>query len=143
MRNPRIIAARAVLVATASVGGYFLVKWLNRSVGGNVSHNPGPARQRQAAEVPAIRFTDVTGPSGIRFRHTNGATEKKLLPETMGGGVAILDYDGDGKPDILFVNSCPWPGHTADSPPPTLKLYRNKGDLTFEDVTEAVGLNVT
>src|SRR5262245_36369387 len=59
---------------------------------------------------PAVRFVDVTESSGIRFVHYSGATPRKLLPETMGSGVAVLDFDRDGKPDLLFVNSCPWPG---------------------------------
>src|SRR5262249_27422355 len=65
-------------------------------------------------------------------------------PETMGSGVAFLDYDKDGRPDLLFVNSCYWPGHEEkDKPAPTLALYRNKGGRQFEDVTEAAGLKVT
>jgi hypothetical protein len=93
--------------------------------------------------VPKVRFTDVTEAAGIRFRHFNGAAGQKLLPETMGSGVAVLDYDGDGRQDLLFVNSSPWPGHPGPAKAPTLTLYRNKGDGTFEDVTEQVGLNVT
>src|SRR5262249_34688798 len=82
----------------------------------------------------------------VAFHHQNGYSGQKLLPETMGGGVAIFDYDGDGKPDILFTNGTTWPGYAnlaADAgPPSTLKLYRNLGDMKFLDVTEAVGLNV-
>src|SRR5207244_1178149 len=56
----------------------------------------------------------------------------------------FLDYDRDGRQDILFVNSCYWPGYEdMHRPPPTLALYRNKGDGSFEDVTEAAGLDVT
>ena len=47
---------------------------------------------------------------GIRFTHVNGTRGEKRMPETMGGGVAVLDYDGDGKPDLLFVSGCYWPG---------------------------------
>ena len=61
--------------------------------------------------VPQIRFTDVTASAGIRFRHVSGAAGKKLLPETMGGGVAVLDFDRDGRPDLFFVNGRNWPGH--------------------------------
>ena len=90
-----------------------------------------------------IRFADVTAASGIHFRHVNGATGKKLLPETMSGGVAVIDFDRDGKPDLFFVNGRPWPGQPD---PPTGKvtpaLYRNRGDGTFEDVTAASGLAI-
>jgi len=103
--------------------------------------------RRPAPEVPApggtaqVSFADATAGAGIRFRHVNGAAGRKLLPETMGAGVVVLDYDGDGKPDLYFVNSAPWPG---ESPivRPTGALYRNQGDGTFEDVTLAVGLDV-
>jgi hypothetical protein len=111
------------------------------------SHDPDvpidPARERHPIPVPKLRFTDVTDAAGIRFRHYNGATGRKYLPETMGPGVAVLDYDGDGLQDLLFVNGCPWPGDPGPEKPPCLALYRNKGDGTFEDVTEQVGLNVS
>jgi hypothetical protein len=90
--------------------------------------------------IPAVRFKDITKAAGIHFVHTNGAFGMKLLPETMGSGVAFLDYDNDGRQDILFINSCYWPGHEDElKPKPTLALYRNKGDGTFEAVTKAVG----
>src|SRR4029077_19951967 len=96
------------------------------------------------APAPRIRFEDITAAAGIRFTHNNGAFGKKLLPETMGSGVAFLDYDNDGHPDILFVNSCYWPKCEAPGEAvPTLALYRNKGDGTFEDVTQKAGLAVT
>jgi hypothetical protein len=102
------------------------------------------ARKRETIPVPTVRFTDVTQKAGINFRHRNGAFGKKLLPETMGSGVAFVDLDNDGFPDLLFVNSCHWPGHEPkDQPAPTLALYRNKGDGTFEDVTAGSGLAVT
>src|SRR6185369_2230789 len=60
---------------------------------------------RPQAEVPAARFTDITRESGVTFTHVNGAYGETLLPETMGGGVAFLDYDNDGAQDLLFINS--------------------------------------
>ncbi len=93
--------------------------------------------------VPPVRFSEVTEAAGIHFRHYNGATGQKLLPETLGSGVAVLDYDGDGRQDLLFVNGCPWPGDPGPAKAPCLALYRNKGDGTFEDATERAGLAVT
>jgi hypothetical protein len=89
-----------------------------------------------------VKFTDVTAAAGISFRHENGLSGKKLLPETMGGGVAVLDFDRDGRQDILFVNSCPWPGHEGRDRKATPALYRNAGGGKFEDVTEKYGLNL-
>jgi enediyne biosynthesis protein E4 len=89
---------------------------------------------------PPVRFTNVTHSAGVDFVHVNGAYGEKLLPETMGGGVAFLDYDNDGRQDLLFVNSGTWPWRTQDVRRPTPALYRNRGDGTFENVTERTGL---
>ena len=142
MNRSRLGISLAVLVVIG-VGGYVAYRYFNKSPGTTIAIDPGKAIPRAHAEVPAIRFTDVTEKSGVRFQHFNGATPQKLLPETMGGGVVIFDYDGDGKPDILFTNGRPWPGQPAPADGlPTVKLYRNKGNFEFEDVTEKVGLNV-
>jgi len=69
---------------------------------------------------------------GIRFTHVNGARGQKWMPETMGGGVAALDYDGDGRPDLLFVSSCYWPGDPRGKEiKSSLALYRNEGVGAF------------
>jgi hypothetical protein len=101
-------------------------------------------RERSKIEIPAMPFVDITESAGLRFTHENGAAGEKLLPESMGGGVAFLDYDGDGDPDILFVNSCRWPWDERPTEAvPTMVLYRNDGDCKFTDVTQTTGLNVT
>jgi hypothetical protein len=102
--------------------------------------------RRDLIPVPPVHFADVTARAGINFAHTNGSFGKKLLPETMGGGVAFFDFNKDGKPDLLFINSCYWPGHTGKGPTPTLRLYRNDsagGEIKFTDVTKEYGLDVT
>ena len=55
---------------------------------------PGDSQQPKRAN-PGVRFTDVTAKAGIDFHHFDGASGKKLLPETMGGGVAVIDFDND------------------------------------------------
>ena len=83
---------------------------------------------------------------GVDFTHVNGARGEKWMPETMGGGVAVLDYDGDGKPDLLFVSSCYWPGDPRGKEmKSSLALYRNEGVgpdglPRFRDVTREAGL---
>ncbi len=85
-----------------------------------------------------IQFRDITVQARIQFVHNNGAFGKKYLPETMGPGVAFIDYDGDGWPDILLVNGEDWPGHKRTTS--TLKLCRNNHNGTFTDVTTKAGL---
>jgi hypothetical protein len=99
---------------------------------------------RQQAEIPVANFTDVTKAAGITFVHNNGAYGDKLLPETMGGGVAFFDFDNDGDQDLLFINSTFWPWNTVGSKKPTTPtLYRNDGKGNFDDVTSGSGLDVS
>jgi len=88
-----------------------------------------------------LSFTDITEQAGIDFQHVTGAFGEKWMPETMGGGAAFLDYDGDEHPDILFVNSSYWPEHEPDGKKPTGRLYRSRGDGTFDDVSESTGIS--
>jgi hypothetical protein len=87
-----------------------------------------------------LRLVDVTKAAGIDFRHNAGAFGAKYLPETMGPGCAFLDYNGDGWLDVLLLNGTKWPGQKGQRT--TAKLYRNNGDGTFADVTDAAGLAV-
>lgn len=108
-----------------------------------------PRMQERNVAPPAVVFRDVTRESGIGFVHENGARGAKLLPETMGGGCAVLDFDDDGDPDLLFVNGCRWPNDSTSSDtlsaskePATSQLYRNDGTGKFENVTLGSGLDV-
>ncbi len=66
-----------------------------------------------ATPAPDVQFTDITQASRIDFKQENSATSNKYLIETMGGGVALLDYDNDGRLDIFFTN-----GAKIDDPMP-------------------------
>ena len=99
-----------------------------------------------AAQSPSI-YVDATGEAGLTFRNRNSATEHKYLIETMTGGVGLIDYDGDGFLDVYFVNgaklSSPQRDGTVldkESPGYWNRLFRNNGDGTFADVTEAAGV---
>jgi len=100
--------------------------------------------QRAMEQMPTVKFTDITAASGVKFIHSNGATGDKLLPETMGSGVAILDFDNDGDQDLLFVNGTSWPGKVPQGRAPnTQALYRNEGGARFTDVTAGSGLDIS
>ncbi|MGB0035861.1 MAG: CRTAC1 family protein [Candidatus Acidiferrales bacterium] len=98
------------------------------------------SQQKETAAPAGVHFEDITRAAGIHFVHNNGAFGKKWLPETMGSGVAFIDYDNDGWQDILFVNGKDWPGHGQRHS--TLALYHNNHDGTFTDVTRKAGLAV-
>ena len=90
----------------------------------------------------ALRFTDQTQQAGIHFKHTNGASEEKYLPETMGSGGLFFDYNNDGYLDIYLVNSgtLSRASESHRHPNDMNVLYRNKGDGTFVDATVEAGL---
>ena len=100
--------------------------------------------------VTAGKFSDVTQRLGINFKHRASHTAKKYLPETMGSGVALFDYDNDGRLDIFLVNGAPLSDPTPKGTIPQKagpiywnRLYHQKTDGTFEDVTERAGLQGT
>ena len=100
------------------------------------------------ASAPAVQFTDVTQAAGISFEHRNSATPDKYLLETMGGGVALLDYDNDGRLDLFFTNGAKLEesmtgGKSPDKTNPAFwnRLYRQISSGTFEDVTTKAGVS--
>src|SRR5438105_2993499 len=119
------------------------------------------AKPADSGATISLTLTDVTLLSGIRFTHNNGAFGGKLLPETMGAGLAFLDYDGDGDQDLFLVNGRDWTeaevaafkngsGRDMAASLPaqiprkggTCKLYQNNGDGTFTDVTRGSGIDI-
>ena len=118
------------------------------SCGGEQAQAPAPAPEytrapsadyavdRGRKEAPDLRFVEVAAELGIQFVHQTGARGDKWMPETMGSGCALFDYDGDGFLDVFLVNSEGWQGEEATS-----KLYRNLGNGTFVDLTDQAGLD--
>jgi enediyne biosynthesis protein E4 len=117
------------------------------------SHWARPQSERSApagfltAKVQPGKFVDATEASGIRFRGQAYHTSKKYLIETMGSGVGLFDYDNDGRLDIFLANgaalSDPTPRGTIPrkfGPRDWDRLYHQKADGTFEDVTEKAGV---
>jgi len=104
-----------------------------------------------APQFPSpVTFTDITSQTGINFKHEASPTANKYLPETMGAGVALLDYDNDGRLDVFFTNGAqlldPMPkGKMPDKSNPKFwnRLYRQKANGSFEDTTEKAGVKGT
>jgi hypothetical protein len=97
-----------------------------------------PCAQRWAASSePRVQFVNVAREAGITFKHENGASKEKLMPETFGSGVAWIDFDNDGLPDLFFSNGADL---AHGKPSPGNVLYHNLGNGKFEDVTAKAGV---
>jgi enediyne biosynthesis protein E4 len=98
-----------------------------------------PSQMIGTQQPSSIRFTDITFPAGISFKHV-ASPEKRYIVESMSGGVALFDYDNDGDLDIYFVNSL-----TVDLVKSKSKtksdLYRNDGDGKFTEVSMKAGVS--
>jgi len=95
-----------------------------------------------AQEQTHVQFVNIASEAKVAFKHENGATPQKYMPETMAGGSIILDYNNDGWPDIFFVNG----GSFVDKQKAAgarHRLYRNNKDGTFTDVTATSGIGVS
>jgi hypothetical protein len=108
----------------------------------SLSKSSGESSRNSAPESNApgpIRFVDCTEKSGIAFRHVSGATDDKAVPTANGSGLAVFDFDGDGRQDLYFAQSTFLPVNSAAGH--TGRLYRNVSDGRFEDVTSGSGLD--
>lgn len=92
-----------------------------------------------APAAAELRFREASEAWGLAFRHHHGGSGELYMVETMGSGVVIFDYDGDGDQDVFFVDNGRLPGYEGEEPRSV--LFRNDGGV-FVDVTERAGLRV-
>jgi hypothetical protein len=93
-----------------------------------------------AGQYTAARLQNVADASGLRFVHHTAASPGRYFVESAPGGLAVFDYNGDGRPDIFFTNGADTPSLDKSSPAQANRLFRNEGQMRFTDVTEAAGV---
>jgi hypothetical protein len=134
MNRPLLwLSAGALLLAV--LGG---TVWINM-----VDNDPTTPVEESLALTPTPGipwFEDVTTRAGISFHHHDSASPSHYIHETLGSGIGWIDYDSDGLLDLFCVQDGPVTGKREGKNLPTNRLFRNQGDGTFKDVTEAVGL---
>jgi enediyne biosynthesis protein E4 len=135
MRQLRFQFAIALALLTAASVAYSLQN------AAPSAPRPSAARKPQAATTD--QFVEVSKQAGINFTLTSGGLEKRYIIEAKGGGgIAWFDYDGDGNPDLFFVNGSTFEDWRRGTSPRS-QLYRNKGDGTFADASPGSGLDRT
>jgi len=127
-RNRRLLVAVGLAAALAGALAVFAA-----------APPPAAAGPSGPAEAPAIEFRDVTPQTGIAFVHTDGSCGKRWYAEPFASGVAVFDYNNDGRQDIYFLTGTPLRG-TKTNLVPKSRLYRSDGSFRFTDVTDRAGV---
>lgn len=114
-------------------------------MGGVSTGNPLTYTSRKTVGITdpkaPVVFEDVTEKTAMaNFKHRSGGPQKDYIFETPAGGVAIFDYDADGRPDVYFLNGSTMAAIQGKEKPPRSALYRNLGNWKFEDVTSKAGV---
>ena len=131
-RSPRPIIRCAWLCVVLAASGC-------SDRGSQRTQAPSAAASVRGAPSSPVQFVECAVASGLAFQHTNGGSPRKLLPETMTGGVMFWDYNGDGHLDAYFTNG-KWLASPDTTVHPTDALFANQGDGTFRDVTLRAGV---
>lgn len=136
---PSLIKQFPLLLALAALSAFPISVVAQGMVSPRREARPSPLAEANVP-LPKVWFEDVATSSGLEFAHVAGAPlEKIYLLEATGSGAAIFDFDNDGLADIFLVNSAKWRYGKGESSP-TSRLFRNRGDLKFEDITAKAGL---
>jgi hypothetical protein len=135
LRRLVLVAAAAVVIIAAGIRPVFSGKWWWSNPERTA---PGPSVKPPSA--PVADFTDETAAAGIDFRHHAPLDRLTWMAESVGSGVAAADFDGDGRPDLFFADA--WSLDEGKPAGAGNRLYRNRGDGTFEDVTASAGVDV-
>lgn len=106
---------------------------------GRVPRGPG-GRPAAASRGVGLMFVERAPDAGLDFMYDNGESRVHQIPETTGGGIGLLDFDGDGWTDVYVVQGGPFPP-ARDRPGSGDRLFRNRNDGTFQDVTASAGLS--
>ena len=100
-------------------------------------HAPGQAK---TGGGPSVRLRDVAASAGLQFTHQHSPSPQKHLIESTPGGLAVFDYNNDGRVDVFLTNGAEIPGLRKSSAVYANRLFRNDGGMRFTDVTEAAGV---
>src|SRR4051794_4938066 len=131
-RSRLLLVAHGAAVIVGGVVAVIVAPGCNRG-------SPGGGTDAPAPDYGPPWFEDVTAASGVAHTYRNGEEAGQLaIPESLGGGVAVIDFDRDGLPDLFFPGGGKLDDRKVTGLPP--KLYRNLGNFKFEDVTAKVGL---
>ncbi|MEN3337376.1 MAG: enediyne biosynthesis protein [Acidobacteriota bacterium] len=125
-------------ISIVSISAYGVGLALAGGLVAGVAATPGASQPSQVA--PAVQFRNVADAAGLRFVHQHSPTPEKYYVESAPGGLAVFDYNGDGRPDIFFTNGAQTPSLDKSADKFSNRLYRNDGGMKFTDVTEAAGV---
>jgi hypothetical protein len=136
----KLLWLRLAFAAAAMAAAVLPTIGLPQSTLSNVASVSGSESAQKPSSTSKVSFADVTRAAGIEFHLICGGPEKRYIMESMCGGVAVFDYDGDGWMDIFLVNGSTLEDQEAGKCHPS-KLFRNNHDGTFTDVTAKSGIN--
>src|SRR5688500_9017833 len=134
-RSAPVLATIAALVSLAGPTTVSTVQEAAATGDAGASASRGALAQAGAR----VRLRDVAAAASLQFVHQHSPTPEKHFIESAPGGLAVFDYNGDGRPDIFFTNGAQTPSLEKNSDKYANRLFRNDGQMRFTDVTEAAG----